>query len=160
MGDSAQWKNIPKTVNLAALYRNGLYAVNPADAAAWFGPKVGLLWIDVDGSQPGSCQILDVEKWDATPDQAPGWIKRRRAVVHTSLPTIYCDRSTLTENGGVIDSCQEAGLVAGRDYQLWISTLDGTSVFGPGIVASQYHGGPSAPFDLSTVYDDRWHPFP
>lgn len=157
MGDSAQWKNIPKTVNLAALYRNGLYAVQPVEAKAWFPSTVGILWIDVLGNMPESCQILDVEKWDATPDQAPGWIKARRAVVHTSLPTIYCDRST---RPAVITDCAAAGLEAAVHYEFWISTLDGTEFHAPGVVACQDHGGPTAPWDSSKVYDDRWHPYP
>ena len=56
---------------------------------------------------------------------------------------------------------------SGRDYDLWISTLDGSEDFQgkplahiPGVVAVQVEGGPSAAWDRSVVYDDRWHPLP
>jgi hypothetical protein len=167
MGDSTRLESIPLSVQIAAVYRNGLYAARPADVAGRFpASRYVVVWIDVNGSAPESCQILDVERYDASPEQAPGWIRRRRALVHTSLPTVYCDRSTLT---AVQLHCGAAGLKSGTDYQLWISTLDGTTTLDgtpsgrpllsiPGVVAIQLHGGPSAPWDQSTVYNDRWHP--
>lgn len=163
MGDGVVLANIPQTVDIVAVYRNGLWRADPAAVAKRFPPKaIVTVWIDVNGTAPGSCQVLDVEKGDAGPNQAPGWIKARRAAVHTSLPTVYCNRSTLPD---VEAACSAAGLLAGRDYQLWISTLDGTETMNgkalksvPGVVACQLAGGMTAKWDRSVVYDDAWHP--
>lgn len=156
MGDSVTVANIPLNVQIAAVYENGLWPADPLAVARRFpATKYVTVWIDVNGSAAAHCQILDVEKGDATTAQAPGWIRARRAVVHTSLPTIYCNRSTYS---GLVRTCAVGGLVAGRDYELWVSTLDGTRFTGQGVVACQYQGGATAKYDLSEVYYDKWHP--
>jgi len=163
MGDAVTLANIPLSVSVVAVYRNGLYAADPGELNQRFPvTRYVHVWIDVNGSHPESAQVLDVEKGDATPQQAPGWIQARRKVVHTSLPTVYCDRSTL---GDVQSECAKAGLKSGRDYQLWVATLDGSVTMDgrpltevPGVVAVQVEGGVSAAWDRSVVFDDHWHP--
>jgi hypothetical protein len=164
MGDAVDPADIPLTVDIVGVYRNGLFAADPAKVAARFpAAKYVTVWIDVNGTCPHSAQVLDVEEGDAGPAQAPGWVKARRAVVHTSLPTLYCDRAVLPD---VQRECAAAGLKSGRDYQLWPSTLDGseTDLRGrplrdiPGVVAVQVEGGPAAAWDRSVVYYDNWHP--
>jgi hypothetical protein len=165
MGDSTNYKNIPLDVNIVGVYGNGLYAAEPADVAARFPPnKYVTVWFDVLGNAPGKCQILDVESGDATPARAPGWVKERRGLVKTSLPTLYCNRTTLPV---LIYNCALSNLYAAADYQLIVSTLDGTELINgrplhtvPGVVACQDFGGITAKFDQSIVYDDRWHPLP
>lgn len=168
MGDGTVLANIPqrwngRPIDIAAVYGTGLYTAKAGDVAARFPPAHYVtVWIDALGTAPQSCQVLDVERYDASPQAAPGWIKRRAALVHTSLPTVYCDRSTLP---AVESECAKAGLHAGQHYQLWIATLDGTETYQgrhlsavPGVVACQVEGGPSAKWDRSIVYNDRWHP--
>jgi hypothetical protein len=163
MGDSTVVANIPLTVQLVGVYRNGSYAADQATVAARFpANRYVIVWIDVDGSHAGSAQVLDVEIGDASPQSAPGWIKARRAAVHTSLPTIYCNRSTLPS---VLAACTAQELTAGEHYQLWISTLDGTETWNghqlrtvPGVVAVQVEGGMTAAWDRSIVYNPHWHP--
>lgn len=162
MGDATTLTNIPTSVAIAGVYRNGLYAAKPADVAARFPAHSHVtVWIDVNATHPESAQVLDVEKGDATPEQAPAWVKARRKVVHTSLPTLYCDRSTLP---AVLAECAAEGLIAGQHYQLWVATLDnGESWNGrllrtiPGVVAVQLETVGGA-WDRSVVYDPRWHP--
>lgn len=163
MGDSVNLAAIPLTVDMVGVYCNGDFAVDPALVARRFPPaKYVIVWYDVFGNAPDRAQILDVENGAASTARAPGWVRARRSVVHTSLPTLYCNRSTMTT---LIRTCSVSGLVAGRDYQLGISTLDGTEDFNgvplksiPGVVFCQLKGGPTAPYDLSKVYDDKWHP--
>lgn len=164
MGDSARGPAaIPQTVDIVALYRNGRFPADPALAARRFPAKaVVTVWIDVNGTAPKTCQVLDVEKGDASPSAAPAWIRARRAAVHTSLPTIYCDRSTYPD---VVKACSAAGLLPGAHYQFWISTLDGTETMKGvplartlGVVACQFKGGMTAAWDESVVYDPDWHP--
>lgn len=162
MGDATTLANIPQSVQLVGCYRNGLYAADPNHLNQLFPlSRYVHVWIDVNGSCPESAQVLDVEKYDATPQQAPGWVKARRKVVHTSLPTIYCDRDTLPH---VLAECAAEGLIAGQHYQLWIATLDLSETWNgvplktvPGIVAVQVETVNGA-WDRSKVYDDRWHP--
>lgn len=164
MGDSVRVANIPLNVQMVGVYENGEYAADPLVVARRFpASKYVTVWFDVNGEAPEHCQILDVENGNATVGRAPGWVRERRAVVHTSLPTLYCDRSTMS---GLIRTCAVGGLVAARDYQLGISTLDGTETdlegrplsSIPGVVFCQFQGGIKAPYDLSRVYNDRWHP--
>lgn len=165
MGDSSHIDSIPLDVNIAALYFNGDYAVSQAVAAQRFpAGKYVTVWIDVFGNAPQHAQVLDVEKGAASTAAAPAWIRARRAAVHSSLPTIYCNRSTMP---ALIRTCAIGGLTPAEDYQLWIATLDGTEKIAgvalrsiTGVVACQYQGGQKAAFDLSNVYDPKWHPMP
>jgi hypothetical protein len=163
MYDAAVPGNIPASAPMIAVYFNGAWPATPAELADRFDPrKTVTVWIDVIGDAPLHAQVLDVERMDAPAARAPGWIKERAAAVHTSLPTVYCNRSTLPSVTAV---CRNAGLAAGKHYQLWISCLDGQEAADraqlasvAGVVAAQYQGGPTAPYDISDVYDDRWHP--
>lgn len=162
MGDATTLANIPLSVQLVGVYRNGRYAADPSYLNTLFPlAKYVHVWIDVNGSCPESAQVLDVERYDATPAQAPGWIKARRKVVHTSLPTLYCNRDTLP---AVLGECAAEGLIAAEHYQLWIATLDNSTTWNgrelrtiPGVVAVQLETVGGA-WDRSKVYDDKWHP--
>jgi hypothetical protein len=162
MGDATTLANIPLTVAIVGVYRNGRYMADPNALNQRFPlSRYVHVWIDVDGSCPGSAQVLDVERFDATPEQAPAWVKARRKVVHTSLPTLYCDRSTLP---AVLAECAAEGLIAGEHYQLWIATLDNSTEWNgrelrtiPGVVAVQLETVGGA-WDRSVVYEPRWHP--
>lgn len=163
MGDAVNFAAIPKSVNMVAVYRNGLYAADPAAVAKLFPPsKYVTVWIDALGNAPESCQVADVEMGDLDPKEFPGWAKKRAELVHTSLPTGYCDRSTYS---ALTSYCKAAALIAGTHYQLWISTLDGTETMNgkglwtyPGVIGCQKSGGPKAAYDMSVIYDDKWHP--
>jgi hypothetical protein len=165
MVDSTNVHNIPLDVDIAGVYRNGSGAADPAVVARRFPQdKYVTVWIDVLGTAADSCQIVDVEPGNVRAEHAPRWIKARRAAVHTSLPTVYCDR---TRHPEVVQACEAEGLKAGQHYQFWIATLDGSTKMNgveldtiPGVVAVQVEGGQSAAFDRSVVYNDRWHPSP
>ena len=162
MGDATTLANIPPSVQIVGCYRNGLYAADPNHLNTLFPlNRYVHVWIDVDGSHPESAQVLDVERFDATPEQAPGWVIARRKVVHTSLPTVYCDRDTLPH---VLAECAAEGLIAAEHYQLWIATLDLSESWNgkllsqvPGVVAVQVETVAGA-WDRSVVYNDHWHP--
>lgn len=161
MYDGVTWENIPDNGpagTIVAVYRTGRYAADAAKVAARFpAAKYPVIWVDVNGSDPAGAQALDVEKGDATPAQAPGWVKARLAAVKGSLPTVYCNRSTIAS---VASECAAAGLKLGVHWWLWVATLDGTDYVADGVVACQREGGVSAPFDTSVVYADWWHCLP
>jgi len=161
MYDSASWRSIPADPaegTIIAVYRNGRYAADPAEVEARFpAAKYVVIWVDVNGTDPETAQALDVERYDAAPADAPGWIRARLAAVKGSLPTIYCDRSTID---AVTAACGAAGLKLGVHWWFWVSTLDGTRYEADGVVACQYQGGVDAPYDVSDVYADWWHCLP
>lgn len=161
MYDAVTWENIPADApgeTIIAVYRDGDFAAQAAAVEARFPPaRYPVIWIDVNGGDPAVSQVLDVETGDAAPAGAPGWVKARLAAVKGSLPTIYCNRSTIA---AVASECAAAGLKLGVHFWLWVSTLDGTQYVADGVVACQYQGGVTAPYDKSVVYADWWHCLP
>ncbi len=145
MYDAVSWENIPDNAEMVAGYIDGPASQWPAGAWARF-PHAVKVRITVNPAD-NEGDVLDVELGDANPADAPGWIRRRHAA-GAPFVTIYCNRSTLP-------AVQAAA--QGTEYSLWISTLDGTQQV-PGAVAVQYQGGPHAPYDMSVVHDDSWHP--
>lgn len=94
--------------------------------------------------------VLDVEPGDATPAEAPGWVKMRRAA-GLATPTIYCNTSTWpTVQKAFRDQgvAQPLYWVAHYDDKKEFPTLNGITA-----VAKQYHGNDPANYDLSYVAD-------
>lgn len=152
--DSTTAADIPVSgTDVAMGYANGRYAWSQAD---WirFGHIVHVS-IDVNGSSP-SADVLDVETGDATVSQAPSWARLHNA--HSEFPAvIYCSRSVLTP---LFNAMAANGLQIGRDFKIWIATLDGTRAVPDmtGVVAVQYAGESQTGghYDESIIYDDTW----
>lgn len=87
--------------------------------------------------------VLDVEKGDATPEQAPHWCVIRRSVGID--PTIYCNESTWA---AVIDAFHAAKVAIPH---FWIARWGSDHSIPPGAVAVQHTEG--ADYDTSTVAD-------
>lgn len=157
MRDSTNPDDIPvQGTDLVAGYANGLYAWTPAGWQRF--PGIPHVRIDVNGSDPEGCGVLDVESGDATVQQAVTWVKQRRALRPGAyLPIIYCSRATLTP---LFNAMNAAGLQVVRDFRLWIATLDGTKTVADmtGVTAVQYAGAAQTGghYDQSIVYDDTW----
>lgn len=123
---------------LRAGYINGLYrSVEPGVAVqiSVFAP-----------ANQGNC--LDVESGDATPSQAPGWVRMRRAAGVD--PSVYCSEYTWP---AVQASFRQAG-VAPPHY--WIANWNGKAEMIPGAIAHQYCSpgtGSGGHWDLSLVAD-------
>jgi hypothetical protein len=94
--------------------------------------------------------VLDVETGDATPAQAPGWIRMRRAAGY-HRPTIYCSAS-------VIPAVRKAtgSLQLGVDYDIWAASWSGGPHQVPGCALTQYYNEPSQAYDLTVIYDEGW----
>jgi hypothetical protein len=158
MRDSTTAADIPLTgLDLVMGYGNGLYTW--ADTG-WdrFG-SIPHVHVDVNGSDPAGCGVLDVETGDATPAQAPAWAKQRLALGGYP-PVIYCNRSTLTP---LFNAMGAAGLQIGRHFRLGVATLDGTKALPDmtGVTFVQWKaataGSGAGHYDESVVYDDAWH---
>ena len=111
MGDSAQYLNIPGSVQVAAFYGNGAYAVTIAQAEARFPhAKYGRCWIDVLGTLP-SAQARDwetgdksgsLEQWVIDHNKASG---RKDAVVYCTPPPSRRCSSPVRRCSGRTTSC-------------------------------------------------------
>lgn len=159
MGDSTVLADIPTSVNVAAIYINGKYAVTSAQLEARFAhAKYGWCLIDVTGANANTADVLDVETGDATPATANLWVQSWYTLKRTGLPVVYCNRAN---QAAVVSAVASGGNVLGKTYGIWIATLDGTQVTGTGVVACQYKGASltGANYDESLVYDSSiWLP--
>jgi hypothetical protein len=168
MGDSVSpLTAIPPGVQIAAFYLTGGFAVTEAQIQGRFPhQRYGWCAIDATGSMPAA-QARDwetgdkagnLEQWVISHNKASG---RRDAV-------IYCNRATIPEVRRLT-----GGQILGRDYFLWIATLDGTLVAPgadhldagpltyPGVVACQLKGAQltGGDWDQSLVFDaSLWTP--
>jgi hypothetical protein len=138
MYDAVTPSRIPAGATLVAGYVNGQYA-NIAELKERF-PHATVVGIAVSAGFDGGT-VLDVEKGDAAPAQAPGWVRMRRAA--GVEPTVYCNSSTWPSVRAAFAS---AG-VAPPHY--WIAHYDGDPALPAGAVAKQWKN--AAGYDLSTV---------
>lgn len=139
--DAVSPGNIPTTAQGVAGYIDGLYAWKPADWARF--PNVPHVRIAVFASTlDGNC--LDVERYDATPDQAPDWCTKRRAAGVD--PTVYCSESVWPQ----VRAAFQSRNIPEPHY--WIAAYPGPgATIYSGAVAHQYSD--PGPFDLSVVAD-------
>lgn len=92
--------------------------------------------------------VLDVETGDATPAQAPGWVRAQRALGQD--PTVYCSEGLWT----TVQNAFNAAGVAQPHY--WVAAYPGAGASIPnGAIAHQYAGSTSSGgnYDLSVVAD-------
>lgn len=132
-------------------YANGAWSWPAAEVHRFIeaGKRVHL--IDVNASAPGYADILDVERFDATVDQAPGWVERR--VAKHSTAAIYIERSNVRGLVAelamrpcyliVADWTGKPHIPAGLDLPPWIV-----------LAATQYANHPN--WDDVAVYSREW----
>lgn len=144
MYDSTSASDIPVSADAVAGYVDGRFAWSVADWARFATPRK--LRIATQAATNDG-HALDVETFDATPEQAPGWV-RMRVAAGVQWPIVYCNRSTWPD---VRRAC------AGLSVRWWIATLDRTTPFIlAGASATQYAGSAQSGghYDLSLTVDD------
>ncbi len=150
-GDSVDPASIPfHQVDGVFPYVDGLYAWSSADIDRFKDAKKAIARITVFGDWRAAC-IGDVETGDMTPADAAVFVRARNRF-RPDTAVIYCNRSTLP---AVEEAC------AGLHYRRWVADWTGQPHTIPGVqrlVAVQYVNHPG--YDLSVVFDDRWHPNP
>lgn len=134
MGDSTTFGDIPTTVQVAAFYGTGLYAVHPQQVEARF-PRARYGWcdIDVNGSAP-HCSVRDWETGDKS-GSLEQWVIAHNKASGKKDAVVYCNKSTIGEVRKLTGS-----QILGVDYWLWVATLDGTVYNQPGTAACQVKG--------------------
>jgi hypothetical protein len=148
--DSDNPDSIPDGV-AAAGYCDGYAAYPPYD---WLGKGFArfpnALRIAVFASTNDG-HALDVENGDATPDQAPAWVKAAHAR-GVSRPWVYVNRS----NRSAVERALIAAGILTDQVALWVATLDGTQTVAAGpypVAAVQYANSliSGGHYDLSIV---------
>lgn len=142
MADSVTPSILPPGFDLYAGYENGLYA-NVSQIQAMY-PNTPVIGISVFASKNvGLC--LDVENWDATPQQAPPWVLMRRAS-GVSNPWVYCSQAVWAQ-------VQQEFVSQNVSPPLWwIAAYPGPGpVLYPGSIAHQWID--RGPYDESVVAD-------
>jgi hypothetical protein len=143
--DSTTATDIPRTAAMVAGYLPpSEFAWSAADWARFPGAvkvRIAVRATTNDG------HVLDVEKGDATPEQAPGWVVMRREA--GADPSIYCGVSTWP----AVKAAFAAAKVAPPHY--WIAHYDGDPTIPAGAIAKQYRDPPNSGghWDLSAVAD-------
>lgn len=157
MRDSITIGNIPVNTAIVATYINGDYAVNEAEFATHF-PASNRVLIDVNGSDPGKASVRDWETGDKG-GSLQSWVEETKQAGTVAI--VYCNRTTIGEVRQLTGN-----QVLGKDYWLWVATLDGSEYKGgtngvtPGdVIACQTHtawAGNKQLYDESIVYADWW----
>lgn len=144
MADAVNPNNIPVGVYpLVAGYINGPISQWPASGWARHAGRSILVRITVFASTNDG-HVLDVEKGDATPAQAPPWVKMRRAA--GADPTVYCSEAAWP----AVRQAFAAAKVPEPHY--WVAAYPGEGqVIPAGAIAHQWID--RGPLDESVVAD-------
>lgn len=111
MYDSVTVTDIPLKAKAVAGYVDGLYTTFPTLQSHF--PHAHKLSIAVSASADARC--LDVEKGDATPDEAAPWV-RRQLKRGEKKPVVYTS-AAFAQN--LVNKLDASGLRYGKDYLLW-----------------------------------------
>jgi hypothetical protein len=145
MFDSTTPTAIPPTAAMVAGYVDGIFVWSPA-AWARFPNAVHVRIAVLASTNDG--HVLDVERGDASPAQAPPWVRMRRA--DGADPSVYCNLSTWP----AVQAAFNAAGVAQPHY--WIAHYGAGPGIPPGAVAVQYADPPNGSggqWDISAVAD-------
>lgn len=140
--DSVTAGRIPKDAVGVMGYDDGLYKWSVSDWALF--PHAVHVHIAVFAST-NSGQVLDVERYDASPDQAPGWVTMRR---HAGVdPTVYMNMSTWP----AVRAAFAAQKVAEPHY--WVAQYDNVQQIPAGAIGKQYYNNDALGYDMSVIAD-------
>ena len=149
MYDAVTAANIPRSAAMVAGYIDKI-KLEPWSAADWARfPNAVKVTIVKKASTNGG-DVLDVEPGDATPAEAPGWVRMRRAA--GADPTVYCNTSTWPSVRAAFRSANTP------EPHYWLARYDGKAEWdagwaAAGVVAKQYGGNVPGGYDLSSVAD-------
>lgn len=153
MGDSVDISKVPKDVDIVATYADGHLGVVIEQLLEELFPSDNYfhVLIDVNGSRP-DVQVRDWETGDKGGDLRQ-WVIDHNNFSGKKDAVVYCNVSTIPEVRRLTGD-----QILGKDYFLWVATLDGSIFRGPGVIACQNRGARQngANFDTSEVFDDSF----
>lgn len=141
MYDSVTVSEIPAQAAAVAGYVNGSYFTWPEIVRSF--PHAHKLSVAVNASHDAEC--LDVESGDATPDEAPSWV-RRQIARGVKRPVVYCSTSTAP---AVLAQLASHG-VARSAIRLWTAHYTGKPHRCTTVCGNGFHGSADA-----TQYTNR-----
>ena len=160
MFDGVNLARVPKRGATMIAYYEDLYTAR--EVSALF-PSWSKIPINRHGNLTDTWRVLDVETGAISPtDDLEALILdfNEHSVYFPTggRPVIYCDRNNIA------DVREKTGrYILGRNYYLWIATLDGTQATAESlglptgsVVACQDRGYPA--YDSSVVYSGQWVP--
>ncbi len=139
--DAISPARIPKDATMVASYVNGQWPNYPQLVSMF--PKA--IHVSISVNAVGAADVLDVEQFDATPEQAPAWCTRMRTLGR--IPTVYMNTATWSQ----VKFAFQNQKVMEPNY--WVANYSGGPVIPPGAVAVQFQN--TAGYDLSLV-EDYW----
>jgi hypothetical protein len=145
MYDAVNAGSIPITASLVAGYVNGVFEWSSASWGRF--PHATHVGINVTGNLRDGGTILDVERFDATVENIPDWVRGREA--EGEMHGIYIERSNLI-------LCQDILKEVGIPTAVWCADWTKAEHQVQGCVAVQYL--PGLRYDVSAVYNPGWHP--
>ncbi|MHB1472479.1 MAG: hypothetical protein ACYCV4_02450 [Dermatophilaceae bacterium] len=146
MYDSIRAEAIPVDAKVVAGYVDGLYAWSTEDWARF--ADVDIRVRIATSVETLDADVLDVEKGDATPADAPAWVEKVRSRAGSYDAMVYCSLSNW-------DACKKAfadAVVPQPEW--WIAEWDGVAELPAGAVAKQYQSTPL--YDLSVIDTGLW----
>jgi hypothetical protein len=129
MYDSTNVDNIPSDAEAVAGYVNGAFE-NFNELVRRF-PHAKHLSIAVSSSHDAHC--LDIENGDATPADAPGWVRRQHAR-GIKRPVVYANTSTI----GIVVNALTHDDIKRDEYLVWTAHYTDTPHIEPGSDATQW----------------------
>ena len=116
MFDSTELSRIPTDAQAVAGYVGGSWATYPKLATLF--PKAKRVSIAVNSSE--DADVLDIETGDATPEDAPAWIKRQEKL-GKYRPCLYIERSNATHLLLVLSIAK----ISREQIRLWVADWTG-----------------------------------
>lgn len=114
-------------------------------AVAWHAWSRALTVRIATGANVDDGVVLDVERGDATPADAPGWCARAR--LRGVTPTVYTSTSNVQ---AVLAACKLHDVPAPL---LWVANWSDGPVIPAGAIACQYDNDAARGYDISVVAD-------
>ena len=140
MYDALNPENIPQEAQMVASYIDG----ENAPAPGWenrFPNAVKVQIARLRATNAG--HVLDIERGDASPSDAPVWVRARRSV--GADPSVYTSAANVAAVRAAFQSAAEP------EPHYWIADWNGQQTLIDGAVARQYAA--VGPYDLSVVAD-------
>lgn len=148
MYDAVNPANIPSHAKMVAWYPR-MWKVSPAQAF----PHATAVSIAQHPDQL-DCDVLDIERFDATVEDLPGWIEKKRKL-HHRWHGAYCSLSIADQVVPILRRTQSGLWCAqwtGEPHQIVVDGFTASAV--------QYLNNKEAGYDLSAVYQASWHRAP
>lgn len=142
MYDAIYPSNIPKGAAIVASYVDGKWP-NYSEAVALF-PHA--LHVSIAVFAKDNALALDVERYDASPQEAPGWVarQRKRGVSH---PIVYMSAAMWPQ---VKAEFSRQGV---PEPLYWVADYNGKHEIPAGAIAHQFQGTTAPGYDVSVIAD-------